>query len=337
MSLVGPRRRTGRPAWGGVITAACTILLVATTPADSACRVGLEVRTVFDGSRLYGNAARPVRIVVWYPARAAATSAVSDGALAGADWASPAQATPAWNAGRATRAFAARLRDMRNPTAPEAAYAARGCAGWVLGARDGRWPLVLIGSGLGSGPHFHARLAEVLADAGVVVAVVAILGDQPGRSPGIDGDSIRVLAEDAAFAIRALEHDPMVDPARIGLVAWSVSGLVHLTLAPRVPGLRALIGLDSGVGYDYGPRLWHDINGTNPPPPRRYLHLRAGVRSSVATDETLVRQLGAEVEVAPGLAHAHFTDLPWERAEIVAAQNAMRRRVRDFLLSHVAR
>lgn len=324
------------PAWGGVVAVAWTILLAA-TPADGACRVGLEVRTVFDGSRLYGNGARPVRIIVWYPANIAATSTVSDGALAAAGWMSPAEATPAWNTDAAARTFAAGLRDLRNPTPPDVAVATRGCAGWALDARDGRWPLVLIGSGLGSGPHFHGRLAEVLADAGVVVAVVAILGDQPGRSPGFDGDTIRVLAEDAAFAIRALEDDPMVDPARIGLVAWSVSGLVHLALAPRVPGLRALIGLDSGVGYDYGPRLWRASSGTAPPPPRRYLHLRAGVRSSVATDDTLLRHVGAEIEVAPGLAHAHFTDLPWGRAKIAAGQDVMRRRVRDFLLSHVAR
>lgn len=325
------------PAWCGVVAAACTILLVAAAPADGACRVGLEVRTVFDGSRLYGNAARPVRIVVWYPSRVAATSAVSDGTLASAGWVSSAQATPGWHAGPATRTFAATLRNLRNPTPADAAFATRGCAGWALDARDGRWPLVLIGSGLDSGPHFHGRLAEVLADAGFVVTVVALLGDRPGRAPGFDGDSIRVLTEDAAVAIRALEHDPMVDSARIGLVGWSVSGLVHLTLAPRVAGLRALVGLDSGVGYDYGPRLWRETNGTNPLPPRRYLHLRAGVRSPVATDDTLLRQLGADIEAVPGLAHAQFTDLPWGRAEIGGAQDVMRRRVRDFLLSHVAR
>lgn len=325
------------PTWGGVIVATCTILLAATTPAEGACRVGLEVRTVFDGSRLYGNGARPVRIVVWYPAEVAATSTVSDGALAAAGWVSPAEATPAWNTNAAARTLAAGLRDLRNPTPPDVAVATRGCAGWALDARDGRWPLVLIGSGLGSGLHFHGRLAEMVADAGFVVGVVAILGDRPGTAPGFDGDSVRLLADDAAVAIRAFEHDPMVDSARIGLVGWSVSGLVQLALVPRVAGLRAMVGLDSGVGYDYGPRLWRETNGTHSPRPRRYLHLRAGVRSPVATDDALLRQIGAEIDVVSGLAHAHFTDLPWGRAEIAAAQDVMRRRVRDFLLSHVAR
>lgn len=276
-------------------------------------------------------------MVVWYPARVAATSPVTDGALAGADWASPGVAVPSWSTDDPMRAFAARLRDMRSPVAPAEAALVRGCAGWSLPPRPGRWPLVLLGSGLGSGAHFHARLAETLADTGFVVAFVAVLGDQPGRAPALDADGVRGLRDDSALVIRALENDPMVDATRVGLVAWSVSGVVHLTLAPQVAALRAMVGLDSGAGYDYGPRLWRETNGTNPLPPRRYLHLRAGMPSPVATDDTLLRQLGADIEAVPGLAHAQFTDLPWGRAEIGGAQDVMRRRVRDFLLSHVAR
>lgn len=320
------------------LAAAAVVLsaAVVAAPTFAQCRVGVEVRTTSDKARTYGGDARPVRVVVWYPARTAPARPMTRGALAAADWVSPAQAIPGWNDARdGRRTFAAGLRDMRSPVAPVVAYATPGCAGWLLPAREGRWPLVLIGSGLGSNAVFHSRLAETLADAGLVVAVVGVLGPSPGTSPGFDADTVRLLRDDAALAVRELAHDPRVDTSRLALVGWSISGVVHLALARQVDAVRAIVSLDSGVGYNYGPPLWAAVHST-PLAPRRYLHLKAGVPSSVATDDTLLRQLGADIDVVPGLAHAQFTDLPWGSPATDRAQDAVRQRVRDFLLTHVA-
>jgi hypothetical protein len=69
-----------------------------------------------------------------------------------------------------------------------------------------------------------------------------------------------------------------------------------------------------------------------------YLHLGAGVRSPVPTDDSLLRQIDADVRVVGPLSHAQFTDLPApSNADTRAAQAAMRRTVVDFLVAHVTR
>lgn len=313
----------------------CT--LVAASTADARCRVGVEVRTVFDETRVYGGGARPIRVVLWYPALAASTSPVTRSSLVGAGWASALDTTPGWHAWvDARREFVTRLTEMRSPVVARRALAAPGCAGWLAPARSGRRPLVLIGSGLTSGPYFHSQLAEDLADAGFVVAFVSVLGPAPGVAPRFDAESVRMLADDAARAVQALQDDPRIDAHRIGLVGWSVAGIVHLELARDLPATRAVVSLDSGVGYDYGLHLWAETSD-GPPRQSRYLHLRAGTRGPVRMDDTLLTQLEATVDVVPGLTHAQFTDLPWTDAAVDAAQASLRRRVRDFLQTHVGR
>jgi dienelactone hydrolase len=313
----------------------CT--LIAASTADARCRVGVEVRTVFDGTRGYGAQARPIRLVLWYPARTVTATPLTRLSLVGAGWLSAHGATPGWDDwAEARRTFASRLTEMRSPVAARRALTARTCAGWLSPVRPGTWPLVLLGSGLTSGAYFHSQLAEDLAEAGFVVAFVSVLGPAPGVLPRFDAESVRMLTDDAAQAIRRLQDDPRVDAGRVSLVGWSVSGIAHLALARDVRGVRAAVSLDSGVGYDYGARLWAETNGGRVSA-RRYLHLRAGIRSPVSTDEAILTQLGAEVDIVPGLTHAQFTDLPWDDSRISAAQASMRRRVRDFLLTYVAR
>lgn len=309
--------------------------LATATPAIARCRVGVEVRTVFDASRTYGGEARPVRLVLWYPANSQASQPVTRAALVGADWLSSSRAVPGWNDWtRARPLFASRLAEMRSPAAPAWALAEAGCGGWHLAPRPGKWPLVVIGSGLASSAHFHSRLAEELADAGFVVAYVSVLGPAPGTAPEFDAATVRLLADDAALAIGALSDDLRADTRRVALVGWSVAGLAHLAVAQRVANVRAAVSLDSGVGYDYGPRLWSTVT-SDPVPPLRYLHLSAGVRGPVATAGALLDQLGAERAVMPDLTHAQFTDLPWSEPRVRTAQDTMRRRVRDFLLTQV--
>jgi dienelactone hydrolase len=226
---------------------------------------------------------------------------------------------------------------MRAGTDAQRALTVRTCAGWLTPARPGRFPLVLIGSGMAGRAYYHAQLAEDVANAGFVVAFVSGLGPTPEATLGFDAGSVDTLKVDAVQALGALGADVRVDPTRVGLVGWSAAGVVQLAIARDAPGIRAAVSLDSGVGYDYGPRLWASVAG-GPPRTMPYLHLAAGVRSPVPTDDSLLTQVGADIRVMGALSHAQFTDLPLgSGADTRVAHAAMRRTVVDFLLAQVAR
>jgi dienelactone hydrolase len=226
---------------------------------------------------------------------------------------------------------------MRSDVSIERALATESCSGWLTPAHPGRFPLVLIGSGVAGRAYYHARLAEELAAAGFVVAFVSGLGPTAESTPGFDPRSVETLKKDAVRALDALAADERVDPTRVGLAAWSVSGVVQLAIARDVPAVRAAVSLDSGVGYNYGPPMWAGV-AAGPPRTMPYLHLGAGVRSPVPTDDSLLRQIDADVRVVGPLSHAQFTDLPApSNADTRAAQAAMRRTVVDFLVAHVTR
>lgn len=323
---------------GFAVALGLALLHAASAPVEAACQVGLEVRTIFDSTRPYGGAARPVRIILWYPATVAPAHPLPVSALVGADWISTARPTAGWNdLPAARRAFARHLSDMRAGTDVQQALTSRTCAGWLTPVRPGRFPLVLIGSGMAGRAYYHSQLAEDMANAGFVVAFVSGLGPTPDATLGVDAGSIDALRVDAAQALGALGTDVRVDLTRVGLVGWSAAGVVQLAIARDAPDVRAVVSLDSGVGYDYGPRLWLGVAG-GPPRAMPYLHLAAGVRSPVPTDDSLLKHVGAAVRVVRGLSHAQFTDLSLTSSDGPSvAHAAMRRAVVDFLLAHVAR
>jgi dienelactone hydrolase len=285
---------------------------VAAPAVAAPCRTGVEVQTVADASRVYGDAPRPIRIVLWYPAEAAPARPVTAAALAAADW------PPAGG-----------------PAAPASDLDVSGCAGWRAVPRAGRFPLVLLGSGLGGRGHLHATLAEALADAGFVVAFIGALGPSPGAPPRFDADSVRLLAADWLRAIETLSADARVDAGRMAAVAWSVGSVVHLAVARERPEIRAAVSLDGGVAYDYGPALWAALSKA-PPRPIPYLHLAAGVRGPVALDDALLTQLDARVQVVEGLSHAQFLDVPAAAPPgVQRGRDTVRQAVRAFLELHL--
>ncbi len=301
------------------------------------CRVGFEARTVFDSSRPYGGEARPIRLMLWYPAKGVAPRPIRSEAYVVADWVSSARAVAGWaDADAARHEYGARLSEMngrdpspqvtRTPGEPS-------CTGWLTQPRADRYPLVVLGSGLSGRGYFHWRLAESLADAGFVVAFVSGLGSEPGAPPGFDAASVAVLAADVLKAIEELDADPRVDRTRTALVGWSVAGVTHLLVARTRASVGAAVSLDSGVGYDYGPRLWTTVSAA-PPKVVPYLHLSAGMRNRVPLDGSLLDHLRAEIQPVPGLTHAQFTDMvPAGRspASLLTAQSEMRRFVVSFL------
>lgn len=298
---------------------AASVLAVPAAAVAAPCRVGVEARTLVDASRRYGEQQRPVRVILWYPAAAGRARPVTPASLAAAEWVANTDARVG-------------AEDPASDSKPDAA----GCAGWDAAPRGGRFPIVLLGSGLAGRAGFHAALAGALADAGFVVLFVSSLGPAPGTAPRFDVDTMKMLAADATRALDSFADDARVDHGRTGLVAWSAGTVVHLFVARDRPEIRAGVSLDGGLAYDYGPRLWAGLTDA-PPRAMPYLHLAAGIRSPVPTDDTLLRQLGARVETATGLSHAQFIDLPPDAPAAAAEANAaVRTAVVDFLRAALA-
>ncbi|MEZ5420063.1 MAG: hypothetical protein R2708_22350 [Vicinamibacterales bacterium] len=310
------------------VMALAAAAMMAAAPADRAIAaaqasgdgVGVEAWTLTDSTRPYGTQGRPrpVRAVVWYPARVAPERPPATiETLARRGWISPDNAVTGAERPRIQRAFARDATGMA-PAPPaasaiRAAFRAPAVARWAAPALDGRHPAVLVVSGAGSRPYFHLTLAERLAGAGFVVAHVQPLGTEPGRAPGFDIPGIEGAARDAAIVLDRLRSDPRVDGQRVGTLSWSVGGVVALRLQRLRPGvITAGVSLDSGAGYDYGPPLIAAADVAALAAERTpLLHLSAGVANSVRRDPSLLSALGAEFRTIDGLRHADFASIAW--------------------------
>ncbi|HEY0192176.1 MAG TPA: prolyl oligopeptidase family serine peptidase [Kofleriaceae bacterium] len=113
-------------------------------------------------------------------------------------------------------------------------------AGRGLEVAAGRWPLVVISHGHGGSPWGHHDLAEALARAGTVVAMVEHIGDSwrdqsafrsdrvmYGRAYQVSATIDRVLAEPALAA--------QIDPDRIGVAGFSAGGYTSLLMVGAEP------------------------------------------------------------------------------------------------------
>jgi dienelactone hydrolase len=290
--------------------AVMVLSVVAAAAGAVPCRVGVDALPLTDASRVHGEGPRPIRVVLWYPASAPVEHSITGAALAAADG-PPGGAPPGGE--------------------PDIAP----CAGWLAGPQAGRFPLVLLGSGLGGRAYQHAALAEALAGAGFAVAFVGALGPAPGVPPRFDAATVRTLADDWTRALDALAADPRVDASHVAVVAWSVGTVVHLVVAQGRPQVRAGVSLDGGLAYDYGPGLWAAV-AAQPPRAMPYLHLGAGVRGPVPADDTLLQQVDARVQVVEGLSHAQFLDVPAAAPPVVLrGRDMVRQAVRAFLERHL--
>jgi len=312
------------------ISVGCAILAaiavaIASIPAKAiatpAFDIGVEVWTLFDSTRPYRNEAaearspaRPIRVFLWYPAAPTdSPTRLTIGSYAEADWVSASDAVTGWAQPLAAkREFTTRLSEMtgrpKNHASIARAYRAATSARWLPRPAPGRFPLVLVSSGASARAYFHVWLAEYLARSGFVVAQVSTLGPSPGVSLAVDAQGLDIGLADTRHVLERLKADPRVAPGTLGLVGWSVGGVVQLRLLEHEPDVAAVVvSLDSGVGYDYAPRLLPLNRSTGWRSSRPYLHLSAGIKSTVREDRRLLSALGAIVEEVPGLRHADFT------------------------------
>lgn len=274
--------------------------------------VGFRVLQRLDPSRrLPAGGLRPVQISVWYPAApdaSAPTLRYRDYVLVASEESTLA---PATDPAAALAGYAGFLARMGIP--PEAV------AAWLdapLAARrdapptPGLFPLVLIAQGNGGAVQDQAVLAELLASHGFVVATTPspVRLGFPMESDADVLPMARDQARDLRLALDALRAAPNVDASRVGLVGYSFGSRAAL-LASDLPGLRALVSLDGGIGAA-------TAKGWLPPAALRrsavrvpILHVYEDIEEFMRPDFTLLDSLVRAPQLRLKVAGLHHTDL----------------------------
>jgi tetratricopeptide (TPR) repeat protein len=217
--------------------------------------VGFRILELRDRSReFFGGdsyAARPLQVVVWYPARGGGA------AMRFAEYVA-AQAGETDFAPSTARRDAALADFRRAAIANGAADADVGklLASPVRGRRDarpadGRHPLVLYAHNL---TPEKAVLGEYLASHGFVVASTPQLGSYE-RDLDVGTTLVETEIRDLEAALAALAVDPMVDARKIGIIGMSFGALTALGFQMRHPSVAAVVSLDGGIGTALDPLM----------------------------------------------------------------------------------
>jgi hypothetical protein len=283
--------------------------------------VGWTVVQQVDSSRSLPGAgrARPVQVVVWYPARsspspASARMRVRDyvGLIAGE------RLTRAAEPGEMDSAIAA-LRSVMEANGVDSSAAGRWLSAPVAGERDapaaqGRFPVVLIAQGNFHAAYHQAILAEYLTSHGYIVATTP----SPTRITGpmtSDADVLPNARDQAADLRVALDvaAGRGGQRSRVAVVAHSFGARAALLFVLEGPGARGLVSLDGGIGTATA-RGWLPTEDTARLGAMRapVLHFFETVEPEMKPDFTLLGRLRRTdrclVEVR-GMRHLHFTSL----------------------------
>jgi dienelactone hydrolase len=233
--------------------------------------------------------------------------------------------------------FARRLAEAGREATPERvralldapARAARGA-----GAAGKRAPLVLVASGRNAPAYLHAELAEALAAQGFVVAVPTA-----APSPEPFAQAAERLVPDLERALERLKSEPDVDDSRVGFVGWSVGGVALAAVAAERPEVKAMVSLDSGLAYDYGPELLARLapRAFTAQVPLLHVDARGPARYLVPREESYLRSRARLLRVAsPLLSHGqvHGFGAALARADANGADVA---RAHALVVEHVQR
>jgi dienelactone hydrolase len=274
--------------------------------------VGFRVLGHLDATRrLAGAGPRPVQISVWYPAALDETRAAlryRDYVLVAAEEktlappADPAAALAGYTAFLSRQGLAAGAIQSWL----DAPLAARRDAS----PARGRFPVVLIAPGNGGAVPDQAVLGEMLASHGFVVATTPspIRLGVPMESDADVLPMARDEARDLAVALEAMRSLSDVDASRVGLVGYSFGARAAL-LSTGLPGVRALVSLDGGIGAatakGWLPAAALDRRAVRVP----ILHIYEDVEEFMRPDFTLLDSLARAPQMRVKVAGMHHMDL----------------------------
>ena len=197
-----------------------------------------------------GTHARPIRVYVWYPAKAPSKPMRFGRYAALADdggW-------PAEISGRSREL----LKFSRGPLArslDRAAFEAL-LQRPMLAAENakpaaGRFPLIAMGQGLYyESPIALAALAEFLAGRGLVVVTTPLVGTN-STIVRVDAQDLETQVRDIEFAIARARLLPFVSGDRLGVLGFDQGGMAGVLLAMRNRDVDAFASFDSGIMYPH--------------------------------------------------------------------------------------
>ncbi len=242
---------------------------IAQTPAiwnglpKGAYEVGFKFERQFDHARpfqnkydqdgkIVKNRARPVQMFVWYPAARGANPKhlrYEEYLFLNDTEAEPWRWTDA-------QKLALRQKDGEEKQISganwEAILALETAAVKDAKAAAGKFPLVIFGTGGGTGGHVYSVLCEYLASHGYVAVALTALPLKKGERWPFDASGIDAQRRDLEFAINYAYRLPFVDADKLALACWSVGGVTQALLQMRNSDVDALISLDAATGYEYG-------------------------------------------------------------------------------------
>ncbi len=200
-----------------------------------------------DGSGTY---ARPIRVYVWYPAKAPSKpmrfgryAALADDDVWPAEISGRARDVLKFSRGPLARSLA--------PAAFEALLQRPMLAAENAKPAAGRFPLIAIGQGLYyESPIAFAALGEFLAGRGFVVVTTPLVGTN-STVVRIDGQDLETQVRDLEFAIARARQLPFVSGDRLGVLGFDMGGMAGVLLAMRNRAVDAFASLDSGIMYPH--------------------------------------------------------------------------------------
>jgi dienelactone hydrolase len=240
----------GLPLWGDLKPGPYGVGFALRSRYDYSRAFRPEVR--FDGKRSTGETARPVQILVWYPA------SVRAGAkrLQYRDYVHL----------RARELSFGKMKHEENRQSVEqyinggvsSQHYDRKALEWLMDAKTaavaaapgakGNFPLVLYGPGSGGNAFENSILCEYLASHGYVVAAIPSIGTY-SRAPNVDLLGFNSYARDMEFAIAAMRTFPNTDAKNVAIAGFSMGGSSGTLLQMRNMNIRGAVYFDTGLPY----------------------------------------------------------------------------------------
>jgi dienelactone hydrolase len=290
--------------------------------------VGLRVDQQYDHSRVYktrvslitgkptsGERARPLQVLVWYPAESGGKAVTFRDYLSLRATEADFTRTPA----EVRRITEAHIAD-RTPAMPEAARVAAQPMWAVRDAppRQGKFPVVIYAPSLSASAAENPDLCEYLASQGYIVIASASQGTR-SRAMTVDLDGLETQAADIGYLISYAASLGHADIDKIAVAGFSWGGLANVFAAARDDRIKALISLDGSVRYfpelvDGGKSAARYVSAAQLPVPMLYVSrrpssLEALNRNGNSTSFSLLNRMTyADVLVVTmqPMAHADF-------------------------------
>ena len=284
-----------------ILSGAASLATAATAPSPSASAalipeagphvVGLRIVQQYDYSRVmeaqvdaFGNTvsagpARPIQILVWYPAKrtTVAPMQVADyrqASLTDVDFALAVAETVKQRAGW-----------MAGPQ--KAQYGAS-----TLAIRDavpagGTFPVVIYAPSFASSAHENMDLCEYLASHGYVVIASRSLGARSAMMTD-DVEGVEAQAADIAFLANFAQTLPQADMSKVAAAGFSWGGMANVFAAARSSRINALVSLDGSIRFH--PKIWNAATYVRPARtgvPMLFLGARMPTAESMELDDKL--------------------------------------------------